>query len=44
VQQDGRRCARKTGRPIREFEWIAPEDDFPSHDGQAPLKIALLRV
>ena len=38
------RCARKTGRPIREFEWIAPEDDFPSHDGQTPLKIALLRV
>lgn len=38
------RCAAKAGRPIRELEWIAPEDDFPSHDGQAPLKIALLRV
>ncbi len=38
------RCATKAGRAIREFEWIAPEDDFPSHDGQAPLKIALLRV
>lgn len=38
------RCATKAGRPIRELEWIAPEDDFPSHDGQAPLKIALLRV
>ena len=38
------RCARKVGRPIREFEWIAPEDDFPSHDGRPPLKIALLRV
>ena len=38
------RCAAKAGRTIREIEWIAPEDDFPSHDGQAPLKIALLRV
>jgi len=38
------RCAAKAGRTIRTFEWIAPEDDFPSHDGQAPLKIALLRV
>ena len=38
------RCARKVGRTIRDFEWIAPEADFPSHDGQAPLKIALLRV
>ncbi len=38
------RCAAKAGRPIRELEWIAPEDDFPSHDGQAPLKIAVLRV
>lgn len=38
------RCARKLGRAIRELEWIVPEEDFPSHDGQAPLKIALLRV
>jgi 23S rRNA (cytosine1962-C5)-methyltransferase len=38
------RCAAKIGRTIRELEWIAPEDDFPSHDGQPPLKIALLRV
>lgn len=38
------RSARKTGRPIREMEWIAPEADFPSLDGQPPLKIALLRV
>ena len=38
------RCAAKAGRTIRDFEWIAPEDDFPSHDGQAPLKIAVLRV
>jgi len=38
------RSARKAGRPIREVEWIAPESDFPSHDGRPPLKIALLRV
>jgi 23S rRNA (cytosine1962-C5)-methyltransferase len=38
------RSARKAGRPIREAEWIAPEDDFPSPDGRPPLKVALLRV
>jgi len=38
------RCAAKIGRTIRQLEWIAPEADFPSHDGQPPLKIALLRV
>lgn len=38
------RCARKAGRPIRELEWIEPEADFPSYDGQPPLKMALLRV
>jgi 23S rRNA (cytosine1962-C5)-methyltransferase len=38
------RCASKIGRTIREIEWIAPEADFPSPDGQPPLKIALLRV
>ncbi|MDY0012687.1 MAG: class I SAM-dependent methyltransferase [Rhodocyclaceae bacterium] len=38
------RSARKAGRPIREVEWIAPEADFPSPDGQPPLKMALLRV
>lgn len=38
------RCAKKAGRTVREMEWIAPEEDFPSHDGQPPLKIALLRV
>lgn len=38
------RCVTKAGRNIREIEWILPEADFPSHDGQPPLKIALLRV
>jgi 23S rRNA (cytosine1962-C5)-methyltransferase len=38
------RSARKAGRPIQAMEWIVPEADFPSLDGQPPLKIALLRV
>jgi len=38
------RSAKKAGREIREVEWIEPEADFPSSDGQPPLKIALLRV
>lgn len=38
------RSAAKAGRPVREMEWIMPEADFPSSDGQPPLKIALLRV
>ncbi|MDO9450385.1 MAG: class I SAM-dependent methyltransferase [Rugosibacter sp.] len=38
------RSAAKAGRPIREFEWILPEADFPSMDGEPPLKMVLLRV
>jgi 23S rRNA (cytosine1962-C5)-methyltransferase len=38
------RSAVKAGREIREFESIAPEADFPSPDGQSPLKMVLLRV
>jgi len=38
------RSAAKAERPIRDMEWIMPEADFPSTDGQPPLKIALLRV
>ena len=38
------RSAAKAGRAIREMEWIVPEADFPSPDGQPPLKVALLRV
>jgi 23S rRNA (cytosine1962-C5)-methyltransferase len=38
------RSARKTGRLIREMEWIAPEEDFPSPDGKPLLKMVLLRV
>jgi 23S rRNA (cytosine1962-C5)-methyltransferase len=38
------RSARKAGRGIHDVEWIAPEGDFPSSDGRAPLKMVLLRV
>ena len=38
------RSAAKAGRPIREMEWITPEEDFPSPDGKPPLKILLMRV
>lgn len=38
------RSARKAGRPLRDAEWIAPEEDFPSSDGQPPLKIVRLGV
>ncbi|MDO9225255.1 MAG: class I SAM-dependent methyltransferase [Pseudomonadota bacterium] len=38
------RSAVKAGRPIREFEWIAPEADFPSPDGKPPLKMLALGV
>jgi 23S rRNA (cytosine1962-C5)-methyltransferase len=49
VQRDAwldqlQRSAAKAGRPVREMEWIMPEADFPSSDGQPPLKIALLRI
>lgn len=38
------RSARKAGRPIREAEWILPEADFPSRDGNPPLKVLRLSV
>jgi 23S rRNA (cytosine1962-C5)-methyltransferase len=38
------RSARKVGRPIRDFEWILPEADFPSPDGNPPLKMLALSV
>lgn len=38
------RSARKAGRPIRAFEWILPEADFPSPDGNPPLKMLALSV
>jgi 23S rRNA (cytosine1962-C5)-methyltransferase len=38
------RSARKAGRPIRDFEWLLPEADFPSPDGNPPLKVLALLV
>ena len=29
------------GRAVREVEWITPEEDFPSSDGNPPLKTVL---
>ncbi|MBU2649170.1 class I SAM-dependent methyltransferase [bacterium] len=37
-----KRCAMKTGVEIDILEIIAPEADFPSPDGQHPLKIAVI--
>jgi 23S rRNA (cytosine1962-C5)-methyltransferase len=36
------RCARKVGRPWKEFRVLSPDEDFPSPDGRPPLKIAVL--
>jgi len=38
------RCAAKAGRPVAHVERLLPEADFPSPDGQPPLKVALLRL
>ncbi|MGL1835030.1 class I SAM-dependent rRNA methyltransferase [Rhodocyclaceae bacterium SMB388] len=38
------RSARKVGRVVHDVQWIVPEADFPSPDGNPPLKVALLRV
>lgn len=39
-----RRCAEKAGRPLVDLQWMPPDDDFPSPDGQPPLKVAWCRV
>lgn len=39
-----KRCADKAGRPIQNIELLTPESDFPSPDGQSPLKIAVLHL
>ncbi|MGB0468625.1 MAG: class I SAM-dependent rRNA methyltransferase [Pontibacterium sp.] len=38
------RCAEKAGRPVRDYQILEPEADFPSPDGQFPLKIAVLQL
>jgi 23S rRNA (cytosine1962-C5)-methyltransferase len=37
------RCADKLGRPVRDCQVIAPGADFPSADGQPPLKTLILQ-
>lgn len=39
-----KRSANKAGRPIKSVEILEPEADFPSPDGQHPLKIAVLQL
>ena len=36
------RCASKLGRPVREWEQLPPAADFPSLDGNPPLKTLVL--
>jgi 23S rRNA (cytosine1962-C5)-methyltransferase len=36
------RCASKLGRPVRECQVLTPAADFPSLDGQPPLKTLIL--
>jgi len=38
------RCAEKAGRPIRDLQLIEPDSDFPSFDGNPPLKLAWITV
>lgn len=38
------RCAEKAGRPVRQWEVIQPAADFPSQDGQPPLKCLILHL
>ncbi|TBV07342.1 class I SAM-dependent rRNA methyltransferase [Phytopseudomonas dryadis] len=37
------RCAGKLGRPVRDCEQLLPAADFPSQDGNPPLKTLILR-
>ena len=39
-----RRSAEKSGRPLERLETLAPDEDFPTRDGRAPLKIAVCRT
>lgn len=42
--QQLRRTAEKAGRPLRSLDLLPVDTDFPSFDGQAPLKVAVARV
>ncbi|MET1081397.1 MAG: class I SAM-dependent methyltransferase [Pseudomonas sp.] len=38
------RCASKLGRPVRNCQVLPPAADFPSQDGQPPLKTLILQL
>ncbi|PVZ68354.1 class I SAM-dependent rRNA methyltransferase [Pelagibaculum spongiae] len=38
------RCAIKAGRPLKSIEVLLPDSDFPSPDGNPPLKIAICQL
>ncbi|MCO6060161.1 class I SAM-dependent methyltransferase [Pseudomonas sp. MOB-449] len=38
------RCAHKLGRPVRDWQQLAPAGDFPSQDGRPPLKTLVLQL
>jgi 23S rRNA (cytosine1962-C5)-methyltransferase len=37
------RCAEKLGRPVHDWQVLPPASDFPSQDGQPPLKTLILQ-
>lgn len=39
-----KRCAIKLGRPLKSIEMLLPDADFPSPDGNPPLKIAICQL
>ncbi len=38
------RASRKAGRPIKTWDWLDPDADFPSPDDRPPLKMAVATV
>ncbi|MGN2431944.1 class I SAM-dependent rRNA methyltransferase [Pseudomonas syringae] len=38
------RCASKAGRTVRDWQMMQPAEDFPSKDGQPPLKTLILQL
>ncbi|MEH6450726.1 MAG: class I SAM-dependent methyltransferase [Oleispira sp.] len=39
-----KRCAVKAGRPLKSIEILLPDTDFPSPDGNPPLKVAICQL
>jgi 23S rRNA (cytosine1962-C5)-methyltransferase len=39
-----KRCAIKAGRPLKSIEMLLPDTDFPSPDGNSPLKVAICQL